>query len=591
MTLKNPPAVIDEGTGTIGESLETMRGRLEAILSDPLTDDTFVELMAIYNNVAYIFLYLEAIDDQEGFTRLLTWRASFYEDPELDRRIERGLRDLRCEAPDLEENRKEYLSHLRSPESRDLTADAETDRLLGQAKAVLTRIEEDQRQVLERLGARTEAGSVAAVYYKLLSGTVNAKTRGKLTRVWTARRDAHLGELLERLDGMVAVRRERSAREGYESVAARTLHRSRISEADITAFLDRYLTAALAAHERLQEEVRAVTGVTDRPMSHFGFAMQTVFGGSHAPMFALDECLDYAFAVAQNVFGLTLERLESDHPQVLKVGVRSGEREVGHILFDLWDLGRKRSGANHTLGIRNRTQRSGMVQCPVAYVSCRFRRDPEGVGRLTFQNVHSIFHEFGHALNHLLTRKTVPLRSGLEYLPPERVECLSMWFEKWAYHPEFARHLSASSPSPEELAWCVRVKMIEHRSTYLERAITAAVDLDVHRRSEGGLEDAFRRLDERHGISRHYRFGDIAAYFTWPMYMANPGANFSYLWGAADSAQNFADFRSLSLDEIAVRPKLRERFSPCFDADAPGPIPDVSAIFDLYESSTLTESV
>jgi oligopeptidase A len=371
-------------------------------------------------------------------------------------------------------------------------------------------------------------------------------------------------------------------------VAAQTLARCRIPEADIAAFVTRNLETALAAHAEMESEITAVTGATTRPMDHFGFAMRTVFGAERAPTFLLEECLDFLFAVTRAVFGLTLTRQPSEHPDVIGVGVRDTDDEIGQILFDLWDTGRKTPGPNHTLGLRNRTDWSGLVQRPVAYVSCRFRTDPRGTGRITFQNVHGMFHEFGHALNHLLLRTAVPFRSGLECLPPERLECLSMWFEKWAYHPEFAHRLTLGPAGEEDWARCVRIKMIEQRAGLLEQAITAALDLEVHRRDEGGLKDAFDRLDRQYGLTRHYRLADVAPYFTWPMYVANPGANFSYLWGAADSAEKFAAFRPLSLDDITERPDLRRLFAPCFDVDEPAGAPDGSAVHALYGSSALT---
>ncbi|MFD9002373.1 M3 family metallopeptidase [Streptomyces sp. NPDC059582] len=589
MRVADPSTLPGRSATAIEESLEGMMTRLDAILAaDRLTDQTLVEIMAIYNNVAYVFLYLEAIDDEETFARLLPWRRDFYHDGELTARIVRRLRDLRCGDAELDDVRAEYLAHLTAQERCDPATDARIDALLDEAKAVLARVQEARRGVLERVGTRVGEADPAAVYYTVMGTMASASTRGRLARVWAATRDAHESTLLAALDGMVAVRRRRSARAGHPSVAAQTLARCRVTETDIAAFVIRNLEAALEAHAEVESEITSVTGRTDRPMNDFGFAMHSVFGADRAPTFLLEECLDYLFAVTRAVFGLTLTRQRGAHPQVIRVVVRDADQEIGHILFDLWDLSHKARGPNHTLGLRNRTDWSGLVQRPVAYVSCRFRPDPEGTGRITFQNVHGMFHEFGHALNHLLTRTGVPFRSGLECLPPERLECLSMWFEKWAYHPEFARRLSLGPDGAREWRRCVRIKMIEQRAGHLEQAITAALDLEVHRRDEGGLQNVFDGLDERYGLSRHYDLADFTPYFTWPMYVANPGANFSYLWGAADSAEKFAAFHPLSLEDIAERTELRRMFAPCFDVDAPAGIPDSSAVFRFYGSSTLT---
>ncbi|MCG7203594.1 M3 family metallopeptidase [Streptomyces arenae] len=584
-----PGAGPEAGASPIEESLEGMMSRLDVILAaDRLTDRTLVELMAIYNNVAYVFLYLEAVDDDENFTRLLPWRRAFYQDDDRTARIVRRLRQLRCADARLDAVREEYLAELTAGERRDPAEDARLDDLLDEAKAVLAGVRDARREILRRVGARDAEADPAAVYYTVLGSMESTATRDKLARVWAAARDARQPALLAALDAMVTVRRRRSARAGHPNVAAGTLARCRATEADIAAFVTSCLETALAAHAEVESEIAAVTGATGRPMDHLGFAMRTVFGAGRAPAFRVGECLDFLFAVTRAVFGLTLTRQPSGHPQVIKVAVRDADDEIGDILFDLWDTDRGTPGPNHTLGLRNRTDWSGLVQRPVAYVSCRFRPDTEGTGHITFQNVHGMFHEFGHALNHLLLRTGVPFRSGLESLPPERLECLSMWFEKWACHPEFARRLTLGPAGEEQWARCVRIKMFEQRAGLLEQAVTAALDLEVHRSGTGGLRDAFDRLDGRYGIGRHYQLGDVAAYFTWPMYVANPGANFSYLWGAADSAGRFAAFRELSLADITGRPEPRGLLAPCFDPDAPAEVPDGSAVFRLYGSSALT---
>ncbi|MFD8811697.1 M3 family metallopeptidase [Streptomyces sp. NPDC059627] len=593
MPAVEPSAGPVHGASPIEESLAGMMSRLDVILAaDSLTDRTLVELMAVYNNVAYVFLYLEAVDDDENFTRLLPWRRAFYQDQDLTARILRRLRELRCADPGLDAVREEYLAHLTAGERRDPAEDARLDELLDEAKAVLARVQHTRWEILRRVGVRDTAADPGAdpgaVYYTVLGSLESTATRDKLARVWAAARDAQVPALLAALDAMVTVRRRRSARAGRPNAAALTLARCRIPEADIGAFVTGCLETALAAHAEVESEITAVTGAASRPMDHFGFAMRTVFGAERVPTFLVEECLDFLFAVTRAVFGLTLTRQPSAHPHVVEVAVRDADDEIGHILFDLWDTGRKTPGPNHTLGLRDRTDWRGLVQRPVAYVSCRFHADAEGTGRITFQNVHGMFHEFGHALNHVLLRTGVPFRSGLESLPPERLECLSMWFEKWACHPEFGR---GGSPAPRGVVGWGRgggLKNVVDPGGRQGKGLTPALDLEVHRSDTGGLEDAFARLDRRYGLTRHYRLADVAAYFTWPMYVANPGANFSYLWGAADSAEKFAAFRALSLADITGRPGLRRLFAPCFDADAPAGVPDSSAVFRLYGSSALT---
>jgi oligopeptidase A len=591
MTVEDITAPDRESVTSIEESLDAMRARLAAIVADPpLTEDALVEVMAIYNNVAYVFLYLEAIDDVETYHRLRPRRAWFHENRELDTRMLELLEQLRCADSEVDAARREYIDQLRKGMAQDPTAEKTINARLAEAKAVLDQLRDDQLELLGRIVPDNRHPNPWAVYYKLISETPSPVTRQKLVRAWRVLRDKRLDNLVAAIDEMIRLRRVDAAAHGFPHVLARSMERSRITEAEIEPFLDAYLRQAFDGYRRLAAEVAAVTGFDQHPLEHFEYALHQVHAGSRTPTFVMDECLSYLVAITRSVFGLDVVLVDDPQPDVIAAEVYRVGELIGQIKFDLWNRGARRYAANHTNGIRNRTDWKGITQRPVAYVACRFHAGPDGTNRITFQNIHSLFHEFGHALNHLLIRRRLSFQSGLEYLPPERLECLSMWFEKWVYHPEFARFLSLPADDPDALARCARIKMIEFRRTYAERAISAALDFDVNRSGVGGLREAWARLDERLGVSRYARFGDFPAYFTWPMYVGKPGANFSYLWGSAFSCEAFAPYRTLSLDEIAGRPELREKFEPCFNFDAPSPPPQPAAVFAFYDAATLTGS-
>jgi oligopeptidase A len=585
MSVETVAAPDRASVAAMDESLHGMMTRLRAILAEPaISQDTLVEIISIYNNVAYIFLYLEANERHVNYDRLLPWRDRFYRDPELDGRLAELLEVLRCADPEAEDSRQRLLKQLRhKAKAPDPAAEERMADLLAEAKGVLGEIQQDQANLLKRLRVDVGAASPSAAFYRLASRVADTERRTKLTRAWAAVRDRRQDALVDVVDRIISEQRRQSANRGYRTALAETLEKCGVSETTIEGFLDRYLTRSLASFDSLAQEVGEVTGATTAPMGHFGVYMREVFGAAPMPQFALDECLDFIFAVARSTFGLEVRRVSGTNDHVLTTAVWAGADEIGQIHFDLWDTERKPIKANTTKGIRNRTDWSGLVQRPVAYVSCRFRRDPNGIHRITFQNVHSLFHEFGHAINHLLIRKRIPNQSGLEYLPLERLENLSMWFEKWVFHTEFARHLSFSPEEREGLTLAQRIKKMEYRSTYVDRAVTAALDFDIHRRSQGGVMESFQRLDQRYGISRHCQVGDFLTYFTWPMLQANPGAYFAYLWGASESGEMFACFEHLTLNEIAGRPGLRDQFAACFDFDAPSREPDCTSVFDFYD--------
>ena len=568
----------------LDDELGAMWERTQAIVSDGrLTDDLLVELTSIYNNVAYIFLYLEANVEHANYDRLLHWRAVFHENPDLDRRILGLLETMCCEDPEAEEARNAYVAQLTEKAVHPARDRAAISTSLLSANEVLAATASDQVSLLDRLGVSASPEAAPAAFYKLASNAGTVQTRGKLASAWTATRDRRRDELIGHIDAMVETRRRSSVEAGFETVLDQTLVRSRVTPGQVDGFLDQYLGSALESHRALETYICQAIGVKERPLEHFGFYMKALLRGTSPPTFPIDDCLAYIFRVAEEAFELRIEDLASDDPHLIATRVWHGSVEMGRIHFDLWDAERKTVGANHTIGLRNRTDWGKLVQRPLAHVSCRFRRNTRGTGMITFQNVHSLFHEFGHAMNHLLIRKRISNRSGLEFLPLERIEFLSMWFEKWAYHPAFTAQLSDGARGREAVELCQQVKKLEFCRTYVERAVSAALDFDVHCRTSGGLADSFRELDERYGIGRYCALGDFPLFFTWPMYVANPGANFAYLFGSAFSCDQFMPYQTKPLGQLPADPPSRTRFAGCFDFDLATDMPDHRRVFEFYD--------
>lgn len=580
---------------TLAETAEVLRGmmiRLRAILDNPpLTEDRFVEIASIYDNVAYTFLYLESNEVFVSHDGLLPWRDAFYNNTELDAQVLGSLLQLRCAHPDAEDSRQRYVEYLRDKLNGHGSSAGEDDaRLQSAAKTILHEVEADQRELLRRVGANPGQVRPPAAFYKLVSGTSSAERRERLTQAWTQARDRHLDALVDVIDGVIDRRRRESSQQGYASVLSRTLERCQVSEGRADAYIEKCLRGALKSQAELDDEIRNVVGPTRRPLDHFGHYVHTLQAGRRIPLLRLDDCLSFIFLVAAKTFGLSISRAAGVGGNTVTTTVALDDSLVGQIIFDLWDVGRTSRAANYTRGIRNRTDWAGLVQTPIAYVSCRFNSDHRGASRITFQNAHSLFHEFGHAVNHLLIRKRLPNQSGLEYLPLERLENLSMWFEKWVYHPEFGESLRLNAEDSEGLALCQYVKALEYRRTHVERAVTAALDFDVHRRGQGGLRESFERMNERFRISPCCTLGDFPAYFTWPMFQANPGANFAYLWGASDSAQRFIPFMHRRLDDVASSTEVRAMFSSCFDGDEASCEPESDTTIDFYRRVPLPPS-
>jgi oligopeptidase A len=93
---------------------------------------------------------------------------------------------------------------------------------------------------------------------------------------------------------------------------------------------------------------------------------------------------------------------------------------------------------------------------PVANIVCNFTPPTPGQpAQLTHTEVLTLFHEFGHALHHLLTRIDYPSLAGINGVPWDAVELPSQLMEQWAWRAEVlplvSAHIADGSPLPEAM--------------------------------------------------------------------------------------------------------------------------------------------
>ncbi|WP_326809719.1 M3 family metallopeptidase [Streptomyces scopuliridis] len=573
-----------------GAALARTAARFEQLAARSRLEDADVDELALLSaNAAHLLTYTEGNQRHFGPAHApRSGRQRLLDGPEADAALLVLLEGSVCKEDTAERTRGNLLNWLRErARVRQDPATGQVAALYRQARDALHHTDRAQAALLERLGLRTHQAAPATVFYRAVSTATKPSTREKLVRAWEAQRARHAGPVLERLDAVVGLRREQARAEGASSVAGRTLDRSGLDEARAAAFIDAYVERAVDSTGRLATRIRATTGATDHPLAHFGAYARTLTGGAALPAFPLDGCLDYLAAITRDVFGITLSPLAADRPdEHLVLGTADGQA-IGTASFDLMETPprttRGRSEAARGDAPDRRAQLPATL--PEARVLCRYQYDARGNRVVSFESLHSMLHEFGHVMNHWLLRRHTPSETGLDYLPLERIEDLSTWFEKWAYHPRLAGHLALCANDAAGLRICARIKRLEFLNANLDRAVVAALDFDVHRQDSGGLADSFRRLDNRFRLSDLCRLEKVAGYLLSPLCRAYPGANFTYLWGAAFGAEAFEPWLGTGQGACAAtRARAGHSLRSCLDPDAPSQTPKLDPLFLFYDA-------
>ena len=169
------------------------------------------------------------------------------------------------------------------------------------------------------------------------------------------------------------------------------------------------------------------------------------------PYFALPKVIDGLFEVVQRLFGLTfLERKDIPvyHEDVLAFEVQKDGKFHAVLYADFHPRAGKRNGAWMT---SYRSQSAG--ERPHVSIVCNFSPPTaEQPALLTFNEVTTLFHEFGHALHGMLANTTYAALSGTS-VSWDFVELPSQILENWCYESEalslFSRHYETGEALPQ----------------------------------------------------------------------------------------------------------------------------------------------
>lgn len=178
------------------------------------------------------------------------------------------------------------------------------------------------------------------------------------------------------------------------------------------------------------------------------------------PYFELDRVLrDGVFFAAQQLYGLTFKERKDIpvyHPDVRVFEVFDADSSLGLFYADYYKRDNKNGGA-WSSGFVSRSALLGTR--PVVINNCNFTKPAAGQpALLTWDNVTTMYHEFGHALSSFLNAAPYPRLAG--NMPRDFTEVPSQFNEHWALHPDvfahYAKHYQTGAPMPAALVDKIR---------------------------------------------------------------------------------------------------------------------------------------
>ncbi|MFM7737350.1 MAG: M3 family metallopeptidase [Alphaproteobacteria bacterium] len=289
------------------------------------------------------------------------------------------------------------------------------------------------------------------------------------------------------------------------------------------------------------------------------------------PYFPLPRVLDGLFALVGRLFGVTVHAADGEapvwHPDVRFFRVR--DRDGGEIAaFYLDPYSRpaeKRGGAwmDECLG-------RAPGRLPVAYLVCN-QVPPVGEkpSLMTFGEVETLFHEFGHGLQHMLTCVEHPLAAGIRNVEWDAVELPSQFMENWCYHRETLLGLSGHWQTGEKLPEDLFRKIVAARtfragSDMLRQVYFASTDLALHAGydPDGNVTptDVQRRIAERATVLPPLPEDRMLCSFSHIFAGGYAAGYYSYKWAEVLSADAFGAFEEAGLEDPTAVAATGRRF-------------------------------
>lgn len=285
------------------------------------------------------------------------------------------------------------------------------------------------------------------------------------------------------------------------------------------------------------------------------------------PYFSLDNVLNGALTIAEKLYGLSFKKnkeIKTYHPEVEIYEVYEGDEFKALLYTDFFPREGKRSGAWMT-SFKGQCIKDGENQRPHISIVCNFTPPTEGTpSLLTFGEVTTLFHEFGHALHGIMANTQYGSMSGTHVFW-DFVELPSQFMENYCYEEEalslFAQHHETKEVIPMEL-----IAKIKASANYMEgyqclRQISfGLVDMAWHGQETKEINDVSLHEKETTKEAQLYpptEESNFSCGFAHIFQGGYSAGYYSYKWAEVLDADAFAYFKEKGIFDFTLAEKFK----------------------------------
>lgn len=416
-------------------------------------------------------------------------------------------------------------------------------------------------------------------YYPFLQHAKNRALREKIYRA-TVTRASGSGFSAEwnnwpLIDEILMLRREEAGILGYQNFAEVSLAAKMAPSAEKIRTMIAEL--ALVARPAAQAEIAALGEVALWDVAYASERkreeLYNYTDEELRPYFPLAKVVQGMFALAAKLFSVEIREAKPALP--------AWDKDV--LFYDVFDLnknkiasfyldpyarsGEKRPGAWMDV-CRQREVLHASTTLPVAYLVCN-GTPPSGErpSLMTFTEVETVFHEFGHGLQHMLSRVDEYEAAGIANVEWDAVELPSQFMENWVYErfviDQISGHYLTGEKLPDELYQkIVAAKNFMAGSQLLRQLYFSLLDLELHEKYDGtkSVRDIQKQIAAEYTVIPPLPEDAFLCSFSHIFAGGYAAGYYSYKWAEVLSADAFAAFEEAGLSNELELARLGKKY-------------------------------
>lgn len=280
----------------------------------------------------------------------------------------------------------------------------------------------------------------------------------------------------------------------------------------------------------------------------------------------IDQCLKGVLDIYSELFGLQFKKVEDAsvwHEEVDMYEVFEGEQLVGRFYLDLFPRPNKESWF-YGVGLKSGKMTEAGLEVPTNMLLGNFTRPTEtSPSLLSFKELNTLFHEFGHIIDGLSYKGEFALQASSKM---DFIESMSQIFENWTMDYEmlssFAKHYETGEVLPKELFDnMVKAKNVASGYKAISSLRNCFYDMNLYNKFSPEValdtDELWKKIDDELGIMEVY-VDDTHPQAAWIHINTHPVYYYGYLWSEVYAQDMYTQFEKYGLTDQATGKRFRE---------------------------------